>query len=154
MQFHMLACSFICLHAVSYACKQFHEFACSSLEISISLSSSQELHSACQLSSTPMWVKLVGYACYTSLHTHSLSCCLKNYTFWKNYIPPSSHCHLTRKVIYCILESLTQSHTTFKQAGLSESPIKKTQTEDLTKVIRQVGIISLVSLQFILWCNF
>merc|ERR1711894_570885 len=35
-----LACSFICLHAVSYACKQFHEFACSSLEISISLSSS------------------------------------------------------------------------------------------------------------------
>ncbi len=56
IQFHELACSSISLqlawsaislHAVSYACKQFHEFACNSLKISISLSSSQELRSAC-----------------------------------------------------------------------------------------------------------
>ncbi len=47
MKCYKLACSFIWLHAVSYACKQFHEFPCSSLKISISLSSSQELRSAC-----------------------------------------------------------------------------------------------------------
>ena len=51
MQLHKLACSYMSLHAVHWACMQFIELACSSA----GLSSSQEFRSACSLwTSSPL----------------------------------------------------------------------------------------------------
>ena len=47
MQFHEHAYNSMSLHAVPKACMQFHELACSSIKFHTSLSSSQELCSAC-----------------------------------------------------------------------------------------------------------
>ena len=44
MQFHELACSFMSMHAVSWACMQFQDLLCS---YRLRLSSSQEFRSAC-----------------------------------------------------------------------------------------------------------
>ena len=103
MQLHKLACSYISLHAVTWACMQVHELACGSLSLHCSmslhevpwvcmqfhelvcsyflcLSSSQEFRSACLFSaknrgSFHKTHTTASTTCHTSLSLAAFTCC-------------------------------------------------------------------------------